>query len=246
MPTQPTASKARATSKLLILVGLLLVAGFAFWHYRDLLSLEFLATQEARLRELLASKPLLAYVASFAVYVLVTGLSLPGATVLTLALAWLLGFWRALVLVSFASTTGATVAFLLSRYLLRDAVQRRFGERLRGFNQALEREGAFYLFTLRLIPAVPFFVINLVMGLTPLKTTTFWWVSQVGMLPGTAAYTYAGSTVPSLAELAHRGVGGIVSGKLLLAFAILGLFPLIAKKIIALFRPSEAPHDVPS
>jgi len=144
-------------------------------------------------------------------------------------------------LVSFASTAGATVAFLLSRYLFRDALQSRFGDRLAGFNAALESEGAFYLFTLRLIPAVPFFVINVVMGLTPLKTRTFWWVSQLGMLPGTVVYVSAGASVPSLQVLAERGVGGVLSPQLFAAFIALGLFPLIVKSVMkAGKKPSSA------
>ena len=120
---------------------------------------------------------------------------------MTLVVAWYFGFWKGLVLVSFASTCGATLAFLLSRYLLRDIIQSKFGERLKTFNESLDREGAFYLFTLRLIPAVPFFVINVVMGLTRIRTTTFWWISQVGMLAGTCVYVYAGSNIPSLSQL---------------------------------------------
>ncbi|MEZ6051815.1 MAG: TVP38/TMEM64 family protein [Planctomycetaceae bacterium] len=160
-----------------------------------------------------------------------TGLSIPGAVALTLMYGWFFGFWRGVILVSFASTTGATVAFLLARFLLQDVVQAKFGDRLKAFNQALEREGAFYLFTLRLIPLFPFFVINLVMGLTPLRTSTYWWVSQLGMLPGTAVYVYAGSSVPDLATLAERGTSGILTPNVLIAFALLGLFPLVIRKI---------------
>ena len=121
--------------------------------------------------------------------------------------------------------------------MFRDAVQSRFGDRLRAFNEALARDGAVYLFTLRLIPAVPFFVINLVMGLTPLRAATFWWVSQVGMLPGTAVYVYAGSAVPDLQLLAERGLGGIVSPQVLAAFVLLGVFPLLVRTIMRRLRP---------
>ena len=152
---------------------------------------------------------------------------------MTLIIGWLFGFWSAMLIVSFGSTAGATVAFLLSRHLMRDAIQNRFGERLFKFNEALEREGAFYLFTLRLIPVVPFFVINVVMGLTPLRVTTFWWVSQVGMIPGTAAYVYAGTSVPDLQTLATKGAGGIISPQLLGAFVILGLLPIVIKKVLS-------------
>ena len=121
---------------------------------------------------------------------------------MTLVIGWFFGFWRALLVVSFASTAGATLAFLLSRYFLRDSIQNRFGGQLKKFNESLDREGAFYLFTLRLIPAVPFFVINVVMGLTKIRTGTYWWVSQVGMLAGTCVYVYAGTTIPSLNQIA--------------------------------------------
>ncbi|MDA1017220.1 MAG: TVP38/TMEM64 family protein [Planctomycetota bacterium] len=143
--------------KVLTLLAVGAVMAVAWTKYRDALTLDNLAAQEAVLRGYQQSHPVLVYGAAFVLYVVVTGLSLPGATILTLTFGWYFGFWRSVLLVSFASTAGATLAFLLSRYILRDAVQSRFGERLAGFNAALEREGAFYLFTLRLIPAVPFF-----------------------------------------------------------------------------------------
>ncbi|MEZ6144350.1 MAG: TVP38/TMEM64 family protein [Planctomycetaceae bacterium] len=200
-------------------------------QYGDSLSLRSLADRESQLREFQLQNPLLVYGAAFAIYATVTGLSIPGAVALTLMYGWFFGFWRGVILVSFASTTGATVAFLLARFLLQDVVQAKFGDRLKAFNQALEREGAFYLFTLRLIPLFPFFVINLVMGLTPLRASTYWWVSQLGMLPGTAVYVYAGSSVPDLATLAERGTSGILTPNVLIAFALLGLFPLVIRKI---------------
>lgn len=132
------------------------------------------------------------------------------------------------------------MAFLMTRYILQDRVQGKFAKRLESINDAFDREEAFYLFTLRLIPAVPFFVINAVMGLTKIRVITFWWVSQLGMLPGTAAYVYAGSTVPSLKKLAEEGVGKVISWQLLLAFAILGLLPLVIKRVMAAVRPDAA------
>lgn len=217
-----------------LLIGAVFVAAAAivYFSFRESLTLDNLAAQEASLRELQESNPLLIYSGAFLLYVVVTGLSLPGAAVLSLVFAWYFGFARALVLVSFASTTGATVAFLMSRFVLRDMIQSRFGERLAAFNKALDEEGAFYLFTLRLIPAVPFFVINAVMGLTSLPVRTFWWVSQVGMLPGTVAYTWAGSSVPDLATLKEKGASGILSFELLAAFAVLGVLPLALKKTV--------------
>lgn len=218
--------------RLAILVLLVATSIAAFFLFRDSLSLASLAAQESHLREYYKTNPLLVLVLAFLVYVAVTGLSLPGAAVLSLVYAWYFGFWRALILVSFASTLGATVAFLISRFLLRDLVQRRFATYLVAFNSNLEREGAFYLFTLRLIPAVPFFVINLVMGLTRMKATTFWWVSQLGMLAGTAVFVWAGSSVPSLDQLAEQGISGIMTPQLFVGFVLLGTFPLIVRKLV--------------
>ena len=225
--------------KLGIVALLVLTAGVAYHQFGDKLSLGYLATQEETLREYQQQHPRLIYGVAFLIYVVVTGLSIPGATVLTLLYGWFFGWVRGVILVSFASTTGATIAFLLSRYLLGTTIQQKFGERLQQFNEALEREGPFYLFTLRLIPAVPFFVLNLVMGLTPLKTWTFWWVSQLGMLPGTILYVYAGASVPSLAELAEQGTSGILSVRVLAAFAALGLFPFLVRFLFAKFGSSK-------
>lgn len=227
----PTGKSGR--SKLILLMLVICAAGAAAWLLRDELSLQKLAAGETAFRTFQTNHPVLVYVAAFAAYVVVAGLSLPGATALTLFIAWLLGFWRGMLVVSFGSTAGATVAFLLSRYFLRDAITKKFGDRLMAFHDALQREGAFYLFTLRLIPAVPFFVINAVMGLTPLAVRKFWWVSQIGMLPGTAVYVYAGASVPKLQTLADKGIGAVFTPsqimQILIAFALLGLFPLIVR-----------------
>lgn len=224
--------------KLGLLLLLLVLAGGAFWLVSDRLSLGYLADREVGLREYQLAHPIWAAIVAIAIYVLVAGLSLPGASVLTLVYGWYFGFWQGLWIVSFGSTGGATLAFLMTRYFLQGWVQGKFARRLASFNEAIEREGAFYLFTLRLIPAVPFFVINAVMGLTKLRVLTFWWVSQLGMLPGTAAYVYAGAAVPSLKELAEEGVGKVISWQLLLAFALLGLLPLVIKRMLALFKPA--------
>jgi len=200
-----------------------------------------LADRETRLREQAEAHPAAAMAIAFVTYVVVTGLSLPGAAAMSVACGWLFGFWRALVLVSFASTTGATIAFLLSRHLFGRAIQSRYAERVAAFNAAIEREGAFYLFTLRMIPQVPFFVINVAMGLTKLRTTTFWWVSQLGMLPGAAVFVLAGSSVKSLRELEERGLASLLDWKLALALALLGLAPLALKRLISLVRPDGPP-----
>ncbi len=221
-------------------IGLLALLGIAalgsYWLLGDRLSVEYLATQESALREYRQSHPFWAAMVAIAIYVAVAGFSLPGAAVLTLACGWYFGLWQGLLVASFGSTGGATLAFLMTRYLLQGWVQQKFARRLESFNDAFYREGAFYLFTLRLIPAIPFFVIHAVMGLTKMRASTFWWVSQLGMLPGTSAYVYAGSTVPSLKQLAEQGVGKVISWQLLLAFAILGLLPMVIKRVLAATR----------
>ncbi len=235
--------------KAVVFAAIVIVAGGVYYNFRDQLSLAALANHEAQLVKYGESHPLLIVVLAFVVYVSVTGLSLPGAAVLTLAIGWLFkllfgpgwGYAIALTTISFASTSGATIAFVMSRYLFRDFVQSKFSERLEKFNEALEREGAFYLFSLRLIPAVPFFVINVVMGLTPMKVWTFWWVSQVGMLIGTAVYVYAGWSVPSAQQLAEEGVS--IPWQVLVGFVLLGLFPLVAKKVMHRIRPQETDAD---
>jgi uncharacterized membrane protein YdjX (TVP38/TMEM64 family) len=229
--------------------SLLVVAvGGVWWAFGDLITLDYLATKESQLRGFQADHPYLVYAAAFLIYVAVTGLSLPGAAALSLLFAWYFGFVRGMVLISFASTTGATIAFLLSRYFFRDAVQRRFASRLEGFNQNLQQDGAYYLLLLRLVPLVPFFVINLVMGLTALPARTFWWVSQLGMLPGTMLYVYAGSRVPSLHELSQNGVSAVLSPSQLLqiaiAFGLLGAFPLLVKRILARRGSNSLTHPI--
>ena len=234
MPGQPGGSSAWV--KLLVAIIVLAVIGTAYYVYRDDLTLANLARHETRLRQLLDEHAVTTFAIAFAAYVIVTGLSLPFASVMTLAYGWLFGFLPALVLVSFASTSGATLSFLLARYLLRDTIQRRLGDRLKRFNSAVEREGAFYLFTLRLIAGVPFWTINLAMGLTPIRARTFWWVSQLGMLPGTCVYVWAGSAAPTLDQLATDGIRGIFDAKLIAAFALLGIFPILVKRVFARAR----------
>ena len=227
------------------------VAVVLYMQFSDALSLENLAQQEAQLRDFQSRSPWLVYAVSLLIYITITGLSLPGAAPLTMLFGWYFGVLQGVLLVSFASTTGATLAFLLSRFLFRNSVQNRFGDRLDAFNRALEREGPFYLFSLRLIPAVPFFVINAVMGLTPIRVWTFWWVSQLGMLAGTLVYVYAGSTVPDLATLADQGINAVFSARqltqILVAFVLLGLFPLISRWIIKrVIRRRAKPSEIKS
>ncbi|WP_236961637.1 FAD-dependent oxidoreductase [Hydrogenophaga sp. SL48] len=212
---------------LLLLVVLLgIVAFFAFGLGRYF-SLDFLKQSQATFAELRETQPLQLALGYFLVYVAVTALSLPGATIVTLAGGAIFGLGWGLLIVSFASSIGATLAFLTARFLLRDSVQSRFGQRLADMDKGIQKDGAFYLFTLRLIPVVPFFVINLLMGLTKMKAWTFYWVSQLGMLAGTAVYVNAGTQLGQLESLQ-----GILSPGLLGSFVLLGLFPLIARKVV--------------
>ena len=219
-----------------IIVGLMIAL-------RGELQLSKLVQYESRLRAWQDQQPLLVFGVALIVYIVVTGFSIPIATGLSLLYGWYFGFWRGLLVVSFGSTAGATLAFLMSRYLLREIVQRRFGDRLQRFNEELEREGAFYLFTLRLLPIVPFFVVNAVMGLTPLRTRTFWWVSQIGMLPATMVYVYAGSTAPDLRTLSEQGVQALPVGQITLALVLLGLFPLATRLLVRRLKPSTMALD---
>lgn len=210
---------------ILLLIVAAVVAVFAF-DLHSLLTLDSLKSRLEQFQEFQAESPFMVAGVFFAVYVVVTAFSIPGAAVMTLGAGALFGLLQGLVIVSFASTIGATLAFIGARYLLRDTVQAKFGNRLKTINEGVEREGAFYLFTLRLVPVFPFFLINLLMGLTSMKAITFFWVSQLGMLAGTAVYVNAGT---ELAEI--NSLSGILSPGLILSFVLLGIFPLIAKKI---------------
>ena len=212
----------------LVIFLLALVASYFIFDLGRFFSLDFLKSQQAAIEAYRVANPWTTAGIFFAVYVAVTALSFPGAAVLTLAAGAIFGLLTGLIIVSFASSIGATLAFLASRFLLRDWVQNRFGDRLKALNAGVKKDGAFYLFTLRLVPAFPFFVINLVMGLTPIRATTFYWVSQIGMLAGTIVFVNAGTQLGQIDSLA-----GILSPGLIGSFVLLGIFPLIAKKIVA-------------
>ena len=206
------------------------VTFFALGLHREL-GLDALKAQQAALAADIAARPLASLALYFTVYVGVTALSLPGAVVLTLAGGALFGFWTGLVVVSFASTVGATLAMLVARFLLRDWVRQRLGSRLDAIDAGMTREGAFYLFALRLVPLFPFFVINLAMGLTRLPVRTYYWVSQLGMLPGTAVFVNLGTQLARVDSLR-----GALSPMLLLSFALLGVLPLVARRIVDMLK----------
>jgi len=215
---------------LALTAGVAIAAFFAF-DLGQYLNLRTLKEQQAAIQGFQTAQPLLSGVIYFLVYVAATALSLPGAALLTLAGGAVFGLLWGTVIVSFASTIGATLAFLMSRFLLRDWVESRFGQRLTAIDQGVRREGAFYLFTLRLVPVFPFFLINLLFGLTGMKARTFYWVSQIGMLAGTVVYVNAGTQLGKLESLS-----GILSPALLGSFVLLGIFPLIARRIVEVIR----------
>jgi uncharacterized membrane protein YdjX (TVP38/TMEM64 family) len=222
--------------KLLIVAAI--AAALAVLHYyglHDYLSVDALKARKAEFDGLYRANPLLVAGGFFFIYVVVTAISFPGAAIMTLAAGALFGLVIGAALVSFASTIGATLAFLASRHLFRDAVMSRFGDRLAAFSAGFERDGAFYLFSLRLIPVVPFFVINLLMGLTSIRTRTYYWVSQIGMILGTIVYVNAGTQLARVNTLKD-----VASPVLLASFAALGLFPWVARRIVGRLRRSPA------
>ncbi|MEH0688724.1 TVP38/TMEM64 family protein [Vibrio cholerae] len=219
--------------KLLLGIGLLALIVFLGANFGQYLTLDNAKAQQQALAEIIDSHFALAALSYFFAYVAITAFSIPGAAVVTLLGAALFGFWTSLLLVSFASTIGATLAFLSSRFLLKEWVQSKFGDKLATINQGVEKDGAFYLFSLRLIPVFPFFLINLLMGLTPITIARFYLVSQLGMLPGTAVYLNAGTQLAQIDSLS-----GIVSPTVLASFALLGVFPIIAKWVMAKLKAS--------
>ncbi|HHF0504552.1 TPA: TVP38/TMEM64 family protein [Vibrio antiquarius] len=219
----------------LILVAIIIFLGVNFSQY---LTLENAKAQQEALTTYIDQNFVFSAAIYFFAYIAITAFSIPGAAVVTLLGAALFGFWTSLLLVSFASTMGATLAFLSSRYLLRDWVQNKFGNKLIAINQGVEKDGAFYLFSLRLIPVFPFFLINLLMGLTPMSVGRFYLTSQVGMLPGTTVYLNAGTQLATIESLS-----GIISPAVLASFALLGLFPIITKWVMNKVRPTPSQQN---
>lgn len=218
--------------KIILLLTISLLVGLFFHLGIDhLLTLEGIKSGLGKFKTWHTSAPLFSAAVFFALYVIVTALSLPGAAIITLTGGALFGLVMGTVLVSFASSLGALLAFLVSRYVLHDSVQSKFGDRLQPIYKGIQRDGAFYLFTLRLVPVFPFFLINLLMGLTPIRARTFYWVSQVGMFAGTLVFVNAGTQLSGLESLS-----GILSPGLLGSFVILGVFPWLAKMALGMIR----------
>ena len=217
---------------LIVIVGLIVaVKVFGIDQY---LTLSYLKGSLDSLKSLYANHSLMVIVVYFVIYVVTTSLSLPGASPLGIAGGALFGFWTATIVVSFASTIGATLACFVSRFLLRDWIQNKFGDRVKKVNEGIEKEGAFYLFTLRLIPIFPFWLINLAMGLTKMSLVKFYWVSQIGMLPGTMVFVNAGKELAKI-----DSIKGILTPSLIISFALIGIFPITVKKLIALYRSKK-------
>jgi pyruvate/2-oxoglutarate dehydrogenase complex dihydrolipoamide dehydrogenase (E3) component/uncharacterized membrane protein YdjX (TVP38/TMEM64 family) len=230
--------RGRIVSKLRVgLVALIAaaIALFFVFHLGQYLNLAFFKTEQAQIEAFFDSHPFTTPAVFLLLYVAITGLTLPSATLLTLIAGAIFGLLWGTVIVSFASAAGATLAFLAARFVLRDTVQKRFGQRLSAINQGIEKDGAFYLFTLRLIPIFPFFVVNLAMGLTPIRAATFYLVSQLGMLAGTLVFVNAGTQIARIDSLS-----GILSPSLLGSFVLIGLFPLAARKAVDYLRSRKA------
>lgn len=226
-------------SRLIVVVLLaVVVAAFFAFDLGQYFSLEFLEVRQAEFDSWYRMNPARTILAFFAIYVAVTGLSLPGATIMTLAAGALFGLVTGTLVVSFASSIGATIAFLASRFLFRDLVQRRFGDKLKTLDEGIARDGAFYLFVMRLLPPIPFFVVNLAMGLLPIRTWTFYWVSQLGMLAATIVYVNAGTRIARI-----DSVQGLLSPGLILSFAALGILPLAATRLIGAVKARKVYAD---
>jgi uncharacterized membrane protein YdjX (TVP38/TMEM64 family) len=218
--------------KILILIAIVgLIVAVKVLNLDQYLTLSYLKGSLDKLKTLYENHSVLVIAGYFIVYVLTTSLSLPGASPLGIAGGALFGFWTATIVVSFASTIGATLACLVSRFLLRDWIQNKFGDKIAKVNEGIEKEGAFYLFSLRLIPVFPFWMINLVMGLTKMPLPKFYWVSQIGMLPGTMVFVNAGKELAKI-----QSIKGIFSPGLIISFALIGIFPVVIKKLLALYR----------
>lgn len=222
---------ARKAAIAVVLVAL--VVAFKLLGLGDFFTLSYIKDSQARFTELYAQYPAAVICSYMAMYIIITSLSIPAGAVMTIAGGALFGFITGTVAVSFASTIGATAACAVSRFILRDWVQVLLGGRVEAVNRGIEKEGALYLFSMRLIPVIPFWAINLVMGLTKMPLMRFFWVSQIGMLAGTMVYVNAGR---ELAKIESLSVGEILSARLIVAFVLLGIFPIIAKRLMALMK----------
>lgn len=222
-------------NKKIIFLSLLVISFvFVYLNFSHLLNLESIKSFHYELQNQVSENIIYYSLLYFFSYIIITALSIPGAAVVTLLGAALFGFWWSLLLVSFASTIGATIAFLSSRYLFRDWINKKFQDKLTTINNGVEKDGVFYLLTLRLIPVFPFFLINLLMGLTKITAKRFYLFSQIGMLPGTMVYLNAGKQLSEITSLS-----GLISPNILASLALLGLFPIIVKFLLNKFKNNK-------
>lgn len=223
--------------KITLATAVVAVFVVAYTQLGEYASLQYIKDKQAEFTDYYQANQFLVITLFFLGYVLVTSLSLPGAAIMTLLAGALFGAVVGTVLVSFASSIGATVAFLVARFLFGQSLREKYGDKevLKKISEGVEKEGAFYLFAMRLVPAFPFFLINLLMSLTPIKVWTFYWVSQLGMLAGTIVYVYAGTELSQIEKLED-----IASPPLLAAFVAMGILPFLAKKVVAWLRSKKA------
>lgn len=229
-------SSGRRWGRVVIVVMLAAVAGFLFAN-RSSFTVDALIAREAEFRATYSQHPLAVLGSAFLIYVITTALSIPIATILTLAFGWLFGFWPALIVVSFASAWGATLACGMSRTLFREAATRRMGTRFQAVDESLARDGDFYLLTLRMLPQVPFFLINLAMGLTSYPLWRFCVISQIGMLPATCIFVFTGAHAVDLKTLIEQGPRSLLTPHLIVALCLLAAVPWILRSLIRWIRP---------
>jgi uncharacterized membrane protein YdjX (TVP38/TMEM64 family) len=232
--------KSKIIKKIIIVAVIAgIIAAFKIFDLGQYLSLSYIKASQEKFELLFTEHPVAVIASYMLIYIFTTSLSLPGAVVLTIGGGALFGLFAGTIIVSFASTIGATLACFVARYLLRDWIQGKFPERIKKVNEGVEREGAFYLFTLRLIPVFPFWMINVLMGLTKMPLARFYWVSQLGMIPGTIVYVNAGKEIAQIESLK-----GILSPGLIISFVLIGIFPLAAKKGIRWYRSKKGKMTV--
>ena len=223
------------TKILLVIIIIFVIASYFFFDLGRFLTLSFIQSQLSEIQQFRAENFGLTALLYFTAYIVITALSSPGAVIVTLLGGAIFGVLWGTLIVSFASSIGATLAFLVSRLLLRDWVQSKFGHYLGPINRGVEKDGNFYLFSIRMVPLFPFFMVNLLMGLTPISVGSFYIVSQIGMLVGTAVYVNAGSELAKITSLS-----GLVSPSVILSFVLLGIFPLAAKFIVSLIQRNKS------
>ncbi|NQY43525.1 MAG: FAD-dependent oxidoreductase [Legionellales bacterium] len=216
---------------LLTIIILILICLFFIYDLSDYLSFTYLKGRHLEFSDYYLDNPIFIIGVFFSIYVLISSLSLPGAAVLTVLAGTIFDLITGVIIVSFASTIGATIAFLIAKYILHDYMQKKYSHKLANINEGIKKEGSYYLFALRLVPIMPFFIINILMGLTPIKVRTFFLISQIGMLPGTILYVFVGTTIADITT-----VNDILSWQIILAFSLLGLFPVITKRVLSWFK----------